>query len=131
MTDSPDTAGQILARMGTDAAKWTDEFMRIAAANPAIATDWGTMVGWFASAIETGRSAGQGELAAARATIAELQNQSDGWRKRAVENAEDYDRVCGKYDRACGKLAKIQALANERYAVMPDAIRAALAGDPR
>lgn len=41
----------------TDAAVWTDEFMRLFPHG----TDWGTMVGWFANAIEVGRSAGQRE----------------------------------------------------------------------
>jgi hypothetical protein len=53
----------MLTYMGTDAAKWTDEFMRVQVervqANPEAGDlDWGAMVGWFASAIEAGRSAG-------------------------------------------------------------------------
>ena len=59
MTDDarPMTDGEILEVMGTDAAKWTDEFLRI---NPDlnIPDAWGVMVGWFANAIESGRSAG-------------------------------------------------------------------------
>lgn len=35
----------------TDAAVWTDEFCKL---NPGM--DWGTMVGWFANAIETAKS---------------------------------------------------------------------------
>ena len=46
--------------MGTDAAKWTDEFMRI---NP-LGPDWGAMVAWFANAIEAGRTAGRRETCA-------------------------------------------------------------------
>lgn len=37
-----------------DALKWAEEFVRIAQENPAIATDEGTMLGWFANAIMTG-----------------------------------------------------------------------------
>ncbi len=46
------TGGQLLAKMGTDASKWTDEFLAIF---PAGTNDWGTLVGWFANAIEAGR----------------------------------------------------------------------------
>jgi hypothetical protein len=52
------TAGEILTYMGTDAAKWTDEFMRVQADPKSGPSDWGAMVGWFANAIEAGRSAG-------------------------------------------------------------------------
>lgn len=38
--------------MGTDAARWADHFTRLHGG------DWGLMVGWFANAIEQGRSAG-------------------------------------------------------------------------
>jgi len=57
-----ETAGEILARMGTDAAKWTDEFMRIRHENGPYANpneEWGTMVGWFANAIEAGKAEGR------------------------------------------------------------------------
>lgn len=37
-----------------DAMKWAEEFVRIVRENPEIATDEGTMVGWFANAIMTG-----------------------------------------------------------------------------
>jgi hypothetical protein len=52
---SPDeeSAGDTLDRLGTDAQLWAREF--VALAPP---TDVGTMIGWFANAIETGRSAG-------------------------------------------------------------------------
>lgn len=48
---------QWLAEVGTDAAKWTDKFVQT---NPA--ADWGTMVSWFAGAIEAGRTAGKQEV---------------------------------------------------------------------
>jgi len=58
MSSGTETDGQVLARMGVDAAKWTDEFMRI---NPDLNVPdaWGVMVGWFANAIEAGRMAGR------------------------------------------------------------------------
>lgn len=52
------TAAEILTIMGTDAAKWTDEFMRIHTDPKTPTLDWGAMVGWFANAIEAGRTAG-------------------------------------------------------------------------
>lgn len=52
------TNAEILMIMGTDAAKWTDEFMLVQAKPETPPLDWGTMVGWFANAIEAGRSAG-------------------------------------------------------------------------
>lgn len=62
-----ETDGEILARMGTDAAKWTDEFLsrnllvNRAGFTPEHADAWGSMVGWFANAIEAGRTAGRVE----------------------------------------------------------------------
>jgi hypothetical protein len=45
----------LLAEMGTDASKWVDEYMdRFGDEVP----DEGTLLGWFANAIEAGRSAG-------------------------------------------------------------------------
>lgn len=52
------SGGELLAHMGTDASKWTDEFMRVQADPTAGPQDWGAMVGWFANAIEAGRTAG-------------------------------------------------------------------------
>jgi hypothetical protein len=44
----------LLAKMGTDAAKWATEYeQRFSDETP----DWGTLVGWFANAIEAGRAA--------------------------------------------------------------------------
>lgn len=48
-----ESAGAMLARVGTDAQLWAREFVRLAPP-----TDEGTMIGWFANAIEVGRSAG-------------------------------------------------------------------------
>ncbi len=45
----------LLAKMGTDAAIWATEYeQRFLDKTP----DWGTLLGWFANAIEAGRSAG-------------------------------------------------------------------------
>ena len=45
----------LLAEMGTDASKWVDEYMRRFGDE---APDEGTLLGWFANAIEAGRNAG-------------------------------------------------------------------------
>lgn len=66
-----ETAGQHLARLGTDAQTWTSDFAyrfpgSIAGMGMGRRADYGTMLGWFANAIETGRTAGhsQGHVAA-------------------------------------------------------------------
>jgi hypothetical protein len=38
----------------TDALVWAEEFVKIVKENPAIATDEGAMLGWFANAIMAG-----------------------------------------------------------------------------
>lgn len=48
-----ETDGELLARLGTDAMKWTEEFCK---RTPSVYPD--KMLGWFANAIEAGRSAG-------------------------------------------------------------------------
>lgn len=53
VTDPLGSDADLLAAVGTDAAKWTDAFVKL---NPD--ADWATMVSWFANAIEAGRSAG-------------------------------------------------------------------------
>lgn len=71
---SPESPAQILTRMGTDAAEWTNEFMRVAGGltvrsggpdgepgEQAPNVNWGGMVSWFANAIEAGRTAGRRE----------------------------------------------------------------------
>lgn len=50
-----------LERMGTDGVKWAKEFIRTVTENEsADPCDVDFMVGWFANAIEAGRSAEQG-----------------------------------------------------------------------
>lgn len=53
--------GGLLARLGTDARAWAMEFGRVTHDNPRheYAIDPAVLVGWFANAIEAGRSAGQ------------------------------------------------------------------------
>jgi hypothetical protein len=64
----------MLERIGVDAAKWTDQFMKYsdglmvvsdgpdgAPGEPSPNVNWGTMVGWFANTIEAGRSVGRQE----------------------------------------------------------------------
>jgi len=46
---------QLLTDMGTDAVKWTDEYMR---RHGSSLPDDDTLVRWFANAIEAGRTAG-------------------------------------------------------------------------
>lgn len=60
--DRVETAGETSARLGTDAVLWAAEFTKLFAGK-AVGIEGGVdhalMVGWFASAIESGRSAGQ------------------------------------------------------------------------
>lgn len=43
----------------TDAQTWAREFVKMVQANPAIPTDEGTMIGWFANAIMAGHDEGR------------------------------------------------------------------------
>jgi hypothetical protein len=60
------TDGERLARMGTDARAWAAEFLNMHRGKQVVLSEedanqlgeW-TLISWFASAIETGRSAGQ------------------------------------------------------------------------
>jgi hypothetical protein len=54
--DDEESAGAMLARIGIDAQLWAREFVRLAPP-----TDEGTMIGWFANAIDAGRDAGRDE----------------------------------------------------------------------
>lgn len=49
------TDPELLSHMGTDAAKWASEFVKLHGG------DEGLMLGWFANAIEAGRSAGHAD----------------------------------------------------------------------
>ena len=44
-----------------DAKIWAEEFVKLVKIKPTIATDEGTMIGWFANAIMAGKDAGDGE----------------------------------------------------------------------
>lgn len=50
--------GELLNRLGIDAKKWAEEFVK---RNPTV--DVGSAIGWFACAIETGRDAGRAPAA--------------------------------------------------------------------
>lgn len=56
-----ETAGRMLARLGTDGQAWAREFQHRFAGEPVggHVVDEGLLIGWFANAIEAGRSAGQ------------------------------------------------------------------------
>lgn len=55
-----ETDGALLARLGTDAEKWTREFLDRLLTHSQVLDpiDEGWVLGWFANAIEAGRSAG-------------------------------------------------------------------------
>lgn len=56
------TDGQLLAYLGTDVRRWAEVFVQRVRDMPGLALDEGAMIGWFANAIETGRTAGRQEL---------------------------------------------------------------------
>lgn len=87
------TDGELLAKMGTDAYLWTQEFMRLHGDS---LPDEGNMIGWFANAIEAGRAApepppamdqGQRVLNDIRA---ERDAQDEKW---GEQNHPDFDQV--------------------------------------
>lgn len=55
-TPAAEQAHQLAAAQDPDAMKWAEVFCTMVRAKPEIATDVGTMVGWFANAIGTGRA---------------------------------------------------------------------------
>ena len=52
-----ETDAQMLARLGTDASKWAAEFRKVALSIGYSDMDEGWLIGWFANAIESARSA--------------------------------------------------------------------------
>lgn len=65
-TTNTETSTEMVARIGTDGALWAAEFARVAhehgAQFPACLPAPGELIhGWFANAIEAGRSAGYAE----------------------------------------------------------------------
>lgn len=54
--DNRESDCEFLARVGTDAQQWAREFLAHGLAHDDV--DEGTLLGWFANAIEAGRSAG-------------------------------------------------------------------------
>ena len=51
-----ETDGQMLVRLGTDASKWAAEFRKTALNIGYSDMDEGWLIGWFANAIESGRT---------------------------------------------------------------------------
>lgn len=120
--------GDVLARMGTDAAKWTDKFMRVQADPTSGPLEWGTMVGWFANAIEAGKAAGRSEwqdrnpgqvekltaeLAGVRkqrdAHLTELRGQVDAWRGKHDALADELDDMRDTAANLEGNVAQARA----------------------
>lgn len=54
-----ETSSEFLARLGTDGEKWAKEFLLALPALTKEELDFPHLVGWFANAIEAGRSAGE------------------------------------------------------------------------
>jgi hypothetical protein len=75
----PETSGEQLARLGTDARHWAEEFLYHLDRKGSEFLNHGTMVSWFASAIEVGRSAGQSQYRSAWSELAGDQGWCDSW----------------------------------------------------
>jgi len=89
------TPGEMLAECGVDGMKWTDAFMQMACFDNPLGrslrafphgerdTLGGTMLGWFANAIEAGRNAGMAHVS----LIDEMSDEGRAfaWRKKPVE----------------------------------------------
>lgn len=58
MGDVSDTDLGRMLHNTSDAMVWTNEFSKLVEANPDWVSDKGWLLGWFANAIETGRSEG-------------------------------------------------------------------------
>ena len=72
--------GELLARLGTDATKWAEDFIRSTLTG---SDDYevGHVIGWFANAIEAGRMAGTSEAYAKNPV---RPDDLDNWKDRAV-----------------------------------------------
>ncbi len=77
---------QLLAKMRIDAAKWTEEFLVLF---PEGTNDWGTLVGWFANAIEVGRDAGHSSREVGAVEVISLPLAA--MRKSATELLEEWE----------------------------------------
>lgn len=51
----------IVDEMGTDGVRWAEGFYSTLQEHPEMTNDLGSLTGWFANAIEAGRSAGRRE----------------------------------------------------------------------
>jgi hypothetical protein len=83
VNDEP-SAGALLAEMGTDAQRWAREFVRQFAGRAVDGTDGadgaideGTLIGWFAGAIENARSAQAGRADMYESTYWQVQEVLD------------------------------------------------------
>jgi hypothetical protein len=52
------TDGKLLEEMGTNAQKWTQEFLKATSSRDVTPNEFAHILGWFANALEAGRSAG-------------------------------------------------------------------------
>lgn len=83
------TAGEMLGEMGTDAGKWTEQFLHASGLDNAGPDFCHTVLTWFASALEAGRSAGWATHD--EATLNEIGNEAN---KTAHEKGWwDSDRI--------------------------------------
>lgn len=100
MSDEKESAADFLQRIGVDAKLWTEEFLRL----KPDATDFDTMVGWFANAIMAGHDAANARVVKQAAIIRVLvkyvedtcsceDNTCD-----ACDMAEELDRLAGDAD---------------------------------
>lgn len=60
----------------TDAQAWAERFVLRVTADPSIATDVGTMIAWFAGAMQTGARAAEFERDEARRAAEKLRNRN-------------------------------------------------------
>lgn len=113
--------GEFLARLGIDAAQWARAFIDTAAmANPLgrqlrayphmeQADLEATMIGWFANAIEAGRSTG--DMEGLRTMIADLHEESSQVTAQLQTTAQQRDFLTGQIDSLVQRLAGAQVAA--------------------
>ena len=111
MRDTLSPAGQesaaaFYARVGDDAAKWTDEFLKIACKLGVTGLDRGWMIGWFANAIEQTKVL----EAKRRAEEDARERESLAYRIEDIENRLRYfqRRIWGSFDVEKGPTIKAE-----------------------
>lgn len=116
-----ETAGQHLARLGTDAQTWTSDFAyrfpgSIAGINMGRRAGYETMLGWFAGAIEAGRTTGysQGRTAALDETPEAvdkiLEEAPDSW-----DGEESGDWIAVQFVKEMCRRLDAAGLSREKY----------------